>query len=637
MASVSTDLKLKTQVDGSEKTKRELRGVQDSTNKVGGAAKSVTSSLTKFAAGFISLSAAIAGFNKVVSKSIEFSKATNEVKAFLAPSERTAENIKAITDEAKRVGKQLPLMNADILRGAVALEKAGFSASEVTDALEGVSKMAVVAGLSVDESAEQAADTMRSFSLTSKEVGKVMDTISVAATSSSQNFVDLKESMKFANVGMVEAGQSIEEVATLLSLMANKGLKGSIAGTSLNQAMIKLSKNVDMATGQIDGLNTKLINQDGSFRDITDIIKDLQVEMADYTEIQRTNTLQNIAGVRGARAFGVLMRTNADDIDNLKGKVKNATGSLNEMTDIMREGIAGAAQDVGAQFDSLLLTLGEFLAIEKILRLLADSIAFLDSFLSDLGNTVKNHPFMTGAFIGGISTIATAIISALVPAITAAAGAIGALTMAALPWLAAGAVIAGLVGGIYWLVANWDIAVGKIKEVWNTLLTNIRFVAVKVSELFVNMFSSVVSIITQSKNAVVEAFTRVFDGAKNAVSNSIDWMIEKVKSLLNFIADIPRMVANTVKNVLPGSRIGGAIMNLFGGARAMGGPVQSGKTYLVGENGPEMFTPKVSGNITPNHNLGGGTTINISGVFGSDAAEELGNMIVDRLKFNVAI
>ena len=49
----------------------------------------------------------------------------------------------------------------------------------------------------------------------------------------------------------------------------------------------------------------------------------------------------------------------------------------------------------------------------------------------------------------------------------------------------------------------------------------------------------------------------------------------------------------------------------FGGARAGGGPVAGGKTYLVGENGPEMFTPNTAGAIVPNHALGGGgTTVN---------------------------
>jgi uncharacterized protein (UPF0254 family) len=63
-----------------------------------------------------------------------------------------------------------------------------------------------------------------------------------------------------------------------------------------------------------------------------------------------------------------------------------------------------------------------------------------------------------------------------------------------------------------------------------------------------------------------------------------------------------------------GSKIGGAIGGVFGGGRAAGGPVMGGTTYLVGEKGPELFTPSSSGKIIPNNALGGssGNTINIT-------------------------
>jgi hypothetical protein len=52
----------------------------------------------------------------------------------------------------------------------------------------------------------------------------------------------------------------------------------------------------------------------------------------------------------------------------------------------------------------------------------------------------------------------------------------------------------------------------------------------------------------------------------------------------------------------------------FRGARASGGPVAGGSSYLVGERGPELFTPGTSGNITPNNALGGGgITVNVNG------------------------
>ena len=45
------------------------------------------------------------------------------------------------------------------------------------------------------------------------------------------------------------------------------------------------------------------------------------------------------------------------------------------------------------------------------------------------------------------------------------------------------------------------------------------------------------------------------------------------------------------------------------GVRANGGSVMKGGSYLVGERGPEMFTPGSSGMITPNHALGGSTNV----------------------------
>ena len=68
--------------------------------------------------------------------------------------------------------------------------------------------------------------------------------------------------------------------------------------------------------------------------------------------------------------------------------------------------------------------------------------------------------------------------------------------------------------------------------------------------------------------------------------------------------------------------------------KAMGGPVKGGGSYIVGEKGPELFTPGVSGNITPNHKLGGSTNVVVnvdasgSSVQGDDqSAIQLGELV----------
>lgn len=75
--------------------------------------------------------------------------------------------------------------------------------------------------------------------------------------------------------------------------------------------------------------------------------------------------------------------------------------------------------------------------------------------------------------------------------------------------------------------------------------------------------------------------------------------------------------------------------NKFGGGKAAGGPVSGGTTYLVGEEGPELFTPSTSGAIIPNHQLGGGggIVVNINGgtYLSEEAAEAIGDMIIQQL------
>ena len=82
-----------------------------------------------------------------------------------------------------------------------------------------------------------------------------------------------------------------------------------------------------------------------------------------------------------------------------------------------------------------------------------------------------------------------------------------------------------------------------------------------------------------------------------------------------------------------GGSVTGGILGALGFA-ANGGPVKGGKPYIVGEKGPELFTPGVSGNITPNHALGGSTSVVVnvdasgSSVQGDDqSANQLGQVI----------
>jgi len=120
--------------------------------------------------------------------------------------------------------------------------------------------------------------------------------------------------------------------------------------------------------------------------------------------------------------------------------------------------------------------------------------------------------------------------------------------------------------------------------------------------LFKNVSQFVVDYLAPAIGTILKtAFTVVgsaIAGVINSVANLIgffDDVIDKVKQFINLVKSNPLVEG-----------LGSVIDKVFGGGKAAGGPVNAGTTYLVGERGPELFTPSGSGSIIPNHRLGGG-------------------------------
>jgi hypothetical protein len=108
----------------------------------------------------------------------------------------------------------------------------------------------------------------------------------------------------------------------------------------------------------------------------------------------------------------------------------------------------------------------------------------------------------------------------------------------------------------------------------------------------------------------------VFKASLDGIATAVTILVTGFSSLVGFIngayTAIKKFVDFIGNNPIV-KGIAGAIDSVFGGGKAAGGPVIGGTSYIVGERGPELFTPSSSGMITPNNRLGsGGSTININ-------------------------
>jgi hypothetical protein len=145
-------------------------------------------------------------------------------------------------------------------------------------------------------------------------------------------------------------------------------------------------------------------------------------------------------------------------------------------------------------------------------------------------------------------------------------------------------------------------------------------------DLFEDVFSFV-------KNYLAPVFGTVLKVALEAVGGILAGLVTGFSKLASFIANVVDGIKDLIQLVKSNPLIkglGNIIDNVFGGARANGGPVSAGTTYLVGEQGPELFTPNSSGAIIPNGAGGSGTIINLT-VNGAIDPEGTARQIIDVL------
>jgi hypothetical protein len=157
------------------------------------------------------------------------------------------------------------------------------------------------------------------------------------------------------------------------------------------------------------------------------------------------------------------------------------------------------------------------------------------------------------------------------------------------------------------LLQNVFIPIVKaLLQAWTTVANAVRRNEKELQPLL-NIFKAVFEFV---KVYLAPLLINVLGKALQLVAGVVSTLI----SLFSNLVGIINAAVNAIKAVASAGRaIGGAIGSAFGfgGGRAMGGPVTGGTSYLVGERGPELFTPSSSGNIIPNNAMGG-NTVNIT-------------------------
>lgn len=264
-----------------------------------------------------------------------------------------------LNDAARAVGKTTEFTAQQAAEGLNFLAFAGFSARESIAALPGVIDLATVAQVGLGRATDIATDTLGAFNLLAgdaetkqKNLARVSDLLVTASISANTSLEQMFDALVAGAPIAVAAGQSIEDVAAFIGIMANAGIKGSKAGRSLKNMITNLAAPGTKAAKVLKdlGVETQDINKDMN-RGI-EIFKRFGEATKDLGSAERVAAFNEVFG-KIALAGSINIASATDQVESLSQSIKDNVGITKKMAAVIRDTFEGRLNSLKSSIEDV--------------------------------------------------------------------------------------------------------------------------------------------------------------------------------------------------------------------------------------------------------------------------------------------
>ncbi len=259
-----------------------------------------------------------------------------------AISGATASELDQLTAKAKELGASTKFTATETAQAMNYMAMAGWNAEQMLSGIDGVMSLAAASGGDLAQVSDIVTDAITAFGLKAEDVGHFSDVLAAASANANTNVAMMGETFQYCAPIAGALGFSIEDVAEAIGLMANSGIKSSMAGTALRTLFTKLSDDIKITGDSLGEVTIQTSNADGTMRSLTDILTDMRAAFAQLSQSERSNAAESIAGKYAMTGLLALMNSGADDVDKLRTAIEKCDGSSANMADTMQNNAAGA-------------------------------------------------------------------------------------------------------------------------------------------------------------------------------------------------------------------------------------------------------------------------------------------------------
>lgn len=283
----------------------------------------------------------------------------SQMSTVKAISGATQDEFVQLTAKAKEMGATTKFTAQESAEAFTYMGMAGWKASDMMSGIGGILDLAAASGESLGTTSDIVTDALTAFGLKASDSGHFADVLATAASSSNTTVSGMGDTFKYVGSMAGALGYSIEDVSLAVGLMANSGIKGSMAGTALNAMFTRLSTNTSGATDAIRDLGVEFFNQDGSARDLSDVMGELRTATAGMSAEQKSALANTVAGMEAQRGLLAILNASEEDYNKLSTAIENADGASQKMADTMLDNLSGKFTLFKSALDGVKISLGE--------------------------------------------------------------------------------------------------------------------------------------------------------------------------------------------------------------------------------------------------------------------------------------
>lgn len=364
MAAAGKEYKLAVKIAGS---------VSSSFNNAMGTAETKMQSLGSIAAKAAAIAAAAWGALKIgqfvgdaVSTYADFDQAMANTAAICGA---TADDYARLQQAALDMGKATTKTATESAEALGYMSLAGWDVNESIAGLEPILRLSEATQMDLATCSDLVTDSLSALGLQVNDLGEYLDVAAMANNKSNQTAQMLMEAYIAVGGTMKNLNVPIQESAAALGVLANRGIKGSEAGTALNAVINNLTTGTGQAGKMMDKLGISAFDSSGKFIGLAETIRVVDEATKDMTEEQRNAALAALGGKEHIDALNDLISglnaTTADgrsEWETLTDNLYNADGALSTMAATVTDTLKGAISIFGSAMDDMKIRLAQTFA-----------------------------------------------------------------------------------------------------------------------------------------------------------------------------------------------------------------------------------------------------------------------------------